>query len=94
MAEDVKVAIDHVVKILADALTKRKEEGIELERTSRNFWSKVKKRITEDTANKMESNPEDTATQESLKTDLEEMMKTQNGKMGVVVFLYNQGIEL
>lgn len=94
MAEDIKVAIDHVVRILTESLVKRKEEGIELERNARNFWSKLKKRIAGETAAAMESNPEDTAAQDSLRADLETMMKTQNGKMGVVVFLYNQGIEL
>lgn len=94
MTEDVKVAIDHVVRILAEDLEKRKNEGIELERTKRNFWSKLKKRVGEEIATNMETTPTDGAAQDALKAKIGELSKAQNVKMSLVVFLYDQGIEL
>lgn len=94
MTEDVKIAVDHVVRILAEGLDKRKNEGIELERTTRNFWSKLQKRVGEEIATNMQENPTDVAAQDALKTKIGELSKAQNVKMGLVVFLYEKGVEL
>ena len=94
MREDIKEAIDHITTIMVGGLVKRRDEGIELERHERNFWSKLKKRIPEEVAKAMEEKPEEEASQQKFQEALAEQMNAQNVKMSVVAFLFNKGIEL
>lgn len=94
MAEDINLAIDHVVNILTEALTKRKEEGVDLERKVRNFWDKLKKRLPEEVSTEIQENPSAESSKIAFKKGMEELMNAQNVKMSVVVFLYDQGVEL
>lgn len=94
MAEDVKVAIGHVVNILTTAFQKRQTEGIDLERKTRNFWDKLKKRLPAETIASIENQPKEEATKTDLTKQMEELMTAQNVKMSVVMFLFEQGIEL
>ena len=94
MDEDEKVAIDHVVTIISEALRRRKEESIELERKTRNFWKKIKKRLPEEVGNALEEDATSEANRAAFTKGMEELMESQSIKMNVVSFLYNQGIEL
>lgn len=94
MTEDVKVAIGHTAEILTNSLHKRQTEGIELERKVRNFWDKIKKRLPAELATSMENQPNEEATKTAFVKQMEELMTAQNVKMSVVMFLFEQGIEL
>jgi hypothetical protein len=94
MEDDVKVAIGHVVNIIGEALRKREEESVELPRPVRNFWNKIKKRLPEEVGPAMEASPTEEAARASFTEGMGELMKAKNIKMNMVMFLYNQGIEL
>ena len=94
MGEDIIFAIDTITQLLTDALDKRKNENIELERIVRNFWAKMKKVVGEDLCNSMEEDPYNEKHIEDFKEKVAELMNRQNFKMSMVMFLYNMGIEI
>jgi len=94
MEDDVRIAIGHVVDIVGGALQKRKEESIELPRQVRNFWTKIRKRLPEDVSLAIEADPTDEAARAAFTEGMGELIKAQNIKMNMVMFLYNQGVKL
>ena len=95
MAEDTRLAVNHLVDLIAPALKKRKEERVELDRNTKNYWNKLKTRIPEDVAAALEDNPSDEAAQNKFKDIMEETMdRSQNVKMSTAIFLAKNDIEL
>lgn len=95
MAEDSKLAVQHLTDIMVPALKKRKEERVELDRETKNYWNKLKKRLPEDAMIPFEENPEDEAAQSKFKEVLEQYVdRYQNVKMSTAIFLVNKGVEL
>jgi hypothetical protein len=90
--KDLEIAIGHVVEMVGSGLIKRKAEGVELERKLRNFWNKIKKGMPDEIGANLEAEPEDEATRDAFKVELDRLMKSQNVKMSVVSLLYNSGI--
>jgi hypothetical protein len=95
MAEDTRLAVNHLVDLIVPALKKRNEERVELNRDTKNYWNKLKTRIPADVTTALEENPEDEAAQNKFKDVMEESMdRAQNVKMSTAIFLAKNGVEL
>ncbi len=95
MAEDTRIAADHLSDLLIPALTKRKEERVELDRETKGYWTRLKKRLPEELTTKIEENPGDEATVTEFKAVLEQVMdRFQNVKMSTAIYLSKKGVEL
>lgn len=94
LKDDEKQAIGLVADLIMPALVRRKTEGVELERHSRNFWNKLRKRLPEDDVKMIQEQPEDAASKTKFEEGLGNLMGAQNIKMSVVAYLYNNGVEL
>ncbi|MGH1339114.1 MAG: hypothetical protein ACRBFS_23560 [Aureispira sp.] len=95
MAEDTRLAVNHLTDIMIPALNKRKEERIELDRETKNYWNRLKKRLPEDITTGIEENPNDETAQNNFKDTLEQFVdRYQNIKMSTAIFLAQKGVEL
>jgi hypothetical protein len=95
MAEDTKIAVQHLADILVPALVKRRDERVELDRQTKKYWTALKKRLSEELIKGLEDNPEDEAAQNAFKEALEALMdRYQNVKMNSAIFLAQKGVEL
>lgn len=95
MAEDTKIAVQHLADIIVSALVKRKEERVELDRQTKKYFTALKKRLAEEVIAGLEASPEDEAAQNAFKDALEALMdKSQNVKMNSAIFLAQKGVEL
>ncbi|MFK7799759.1 MAG: hypothetical protein AB8E82_20055 [Aureispira sp.] len=95
MAEDTKIAVQHLADIIVPALMKRKDERVELDRQTKKYFTALKKRLSEEVIAGLEASPEDEAAQNAFKDALEALMdKSQNVKMNSAIFLAQKGVEL
>lgn len=94
MAEDTTAAVDQLLNLLVIGLKRRKEERIELERDSKNYWKGLKKRLPEELLNNLENDPENEAYQQTFKTAMIDLINAkQNVMMNTAIFLSKKGIE-
>lgn len=93
MKENEEKALGQVVDLLLTGLKKRKHEGIELERLSRAFWSKIKKRLPEELVTQLQEDPDHAENEARLTKEFGALMEIKKIKMSMAMFLFNNGIE-
>ncbi|MDC0231210.1 hypothetical protein OAK19_04525 [Aureispira] len=94
MDPDLDNAIEHIRRIISESLIKRNNEAVELEKKVNNFWNKIQQKFPSDFVSQYDENPDNQALNVEFCQHLKEIMHAQNIKMNVVMFLYNQGVEL
>ena len=95
MAEDTKVAVDHLVTIMTKELKRRQDERVELERETKKFWDRLKKRLPEELLANLEAEPENEAHQEAFRNAMIDLINAkQNVMMNAAIFLSKKGVQL
>ncbi len=94
MDPDLDNAIEHIRRIISGSLKEKNDEGVELEKKVNNFWKKIQKKFPSDFVSQYNDNPDNEDLNVEFVQHLKEIMHAQSIKMNVVMFLYNQGVEL
>lgn len=95
MAKDTEIAVDHVMNVLSTLLQRRIDERVELERDTRNFWTRLQKHLPKELFDNLEAEPQNEAHQTAFKTALTDLINAkQNVMMNTAIFLSKKGISL
>ena len=95
MADENKIAVEHLKNILLPALKRRKEERVELERDTKKYWTGLQKNLPAELFSNLEAAPEDEAHQEAFFSALLDSMEAkQKVMLGTAIFLAKKGVEL
>jgi site-specific DNA-adenine methylase len=94
MAEDIKIAKEHLITILTEGFKTKQETGNALNKDIYTFWKGIQKNLPAELLTLIENEPMSDATKQGLDTEFNRLLQKQNVKMNVVMFLFNQGVEL